>query len=384
MISAIMPVYNAAAFLRQAIEGILNQTEKNFEFIIVNDGSTDESEAIILSYTDLRIRYIKKENGGEASARNTGLENAKGDFIVWQDADDVSLPMRFEILRRNFIAPSVGFVHSDFLVINEKDQPIAYWQSRSIEKARMLRFFLRSGTPFNNPSMMLRREMLEGFIYDTTLKVGTDTDMVFQLARNWDSVHVPEPLVLYRRHSNNLTVQKNYVELESVHFQKFLNRHSLEELFPELDWKTGGLDDNKARASILIAMFLSRRAMIANAQSWYEKAINSVNSVDSKIFVHAITNLINGKPEFALGLLSTCANRDHVVENYMGECAALLGQTEKAYLHFMRALELRPNYDDAVDNIKGLAGITKFRQVDSSWIKFGYASTHYGSNVPPA
>ncbi len=254
MISAIMPVYNGAKFLRESIESILNQTEGDFELIIVNDGSTDEGEEIILSYTDPRIVYIKQDNAGEAAARNTGLEHARGDFIAWQDADDISLSPRFEILKRQFTSPSIGFVHSDFLLINEFGKPIGYWQSSNIEKQRMLKRFLKVGTPFNNPSMMLRREMLEGFQYDANLRIGTDSDMVFQLSRDWESVHVPEPLVLYRRHSNNATVQSNFEDLDMVHVRKFLNSHSFEELFPELNWKNGIANDSMANAQMLMKM----------------------------------------------------------------------------------------------------------------------------------
>ena len=204
MISVIMPVYNADAFLRDAIESILNQTEREFEFIIVNDGSTDQSEEIILSYQDPRIVYVKQKNQGEAAARNHGLDLARGDFIAWQDADDLSVPARLEVLKRQFTSEDIGFVHSDMMLINERNEPIGYWQSRSIERERLMRFFLKTGTPYNNPSMMIRRHVIGDMRYNTQFKVGTDTDMVFRFAPHWNSVHVQEALVLYRRHSNNL------------------------------------------------------------------------------------------------------------------------------------------------------------------------------------
>ena len=89
LISVITPCFNAAAYLRDAIDSVLNQTHKNIELILVNDGSTDETEAIIKSYSDERIRYYYQENKGQCAASNFGLSVAKGDYIKFFDADDV-------------------------------------------------------------------------------------------------------------------------------------------------------------------------------------------------------------------------------------------------------------------------------------------------------
>ncbi|MCQ2579913.1 MAG: glycosyltransferase [Treponemataceae bacterium] len=89
-ISIIVPIYNAAKYLSQCIESILNQTFTDFELILVNDGSTDESESICLKYkaSDSRVKYVLKENGGAASARKAGLENATAEYVGWVDSDD--------------------------------------------------------------------------------------------------------------------------------------------------------------------------------------------------------------------------------------------------------------------------------------------------------
>ncbi len=100
LISIIVPVYNAEPYLPACIESILNQTLTNFELILINDGSTDDSGAICDAYTqkDRRIRVVHKSNGGVSSARNAGLELAKGDYIGWVDADDFIEPDMFEFL----------------------------------------------------------------------------------------------------------------------------------------------------------------------------------------------------------------------------------------------------------------------------------------------
>ena len=95
--SVIMPVYNGEKYLKEAIDSILNQTFSDFEFIIVNDCSSDNTEDIIKSYKDNRIVYLKnEENSGVATTLNRGLDIAKGEYIARMDADDISLPKRFE------------------------------------------------------------------------------------------------------------------------------------------------------------------------------------------------------------------------------------------------------------------------------------------------
>lgn len=95
-ISVIMSVYNGEKYLREAIDSILNQTFTHFEFIIVNDGSTDKSLNIIKSYNGSRIILVQQENKGLAAALNEGIKIAKGKYIAMMDADDISLPTRLE------------------------------------------------------------------------------------------------------------------------------------------------------------------------------------------------------------------------------------------------------------------------------------------------
>lgn len=368
MISVIMPVYNGAEFLEDTIQSVINQTEKDFELIIINDGSTDHSEEIILSFSDPRIRYFKQENQGPAAARNKGLDHVNGDFVVIQDADDVSLPCRFEILKRRFTSPVVGIVHSDVLLINEKNEPLGYWTSSNIERKRILRFYLKVGTPFNNNSLMIRREALQGVRYDTSLRVVEDTDMILQVARNWDAVHVPEPLLLYRRHSSNISNEKDYNVL-FAHVRKFLNNHSPEDFIPELNWQRGDASGNQAKACAIIALFLLRRGMLTDCQIWYNKA-QALLHESSDSFVHAIGHMIARDYQGAKNQLATCDGKDPVSLNYLGECFALTGETNKAHECFLKALQLKPDYEEPMENLKGLIGIGRMATIDRAWTKF--------------
>lgn len=97
LVSVILPAYNAERFLKESIDSILAQTYRNFELIVLNDGSTDRTEEIVLSYSDPRIRYVKNEQNLKLiKTLNKGIDLAKGEYIARMDADDVSLPTRFE------------------------------------------------------------------------------------------------------------------------------------------------------------------------------------------------------------------------------------------------------------------------------------------------
>ena len=111
-LSVVMAIYNGREFLREAIDSVLSQTMRDFEFVIVDDGSTDGSHSIVESYSDPRIRIISQENTGLAQALNNGISESKGEFIARMDQDDICLPERFavqlEFLKNHHDVVAVG------------------------------------------------------------------------------------------------------------------------------------------------------------------------------------------------------------------------------------------------------------------------------------
>ena len=123
-VSVLMPVYNTKEeYLREAIESILNQTFTDFEFIIINDGSTNNAEEVIKSYKDSRIKYYRQENHGLIYTLNYGLSLCNGEYIARMDSDDISLPFRFEkqieVLDKN---PNIGIVGGLIKIFQDMDK----------------------------------------------------------------------------------------------------------------------------------------------------------------------------------------------------------------------------------------------------------------------
>jgi len=121
LVSIIIPVYNGSNYVKEAIDSALAQTYKNIEVIVVNDGSTDNTEKIVKSYGD-KIRYFYKENGGVASALNLAIENSKGEYISWLSHDDVYYPNKIQkqIETLSKLEDKNTFIYSNSEYINEK------------------------------------------------------------------------------------------------------------------------------------------------------------------------------------------------------------------------------------------------------------------------
>lgn len=157
LISVVMPVYNGGKYLQEAIESILNQTEGDFEFIIIDDGSTDGSPSLIEKYREIdsRIKVITQENRGLISSLNTGIDQAKGKYIARMDADDISLPYRFE-KQVELLNNGGDICGCHFKIINEKGDVI---DSKDVETENFP-LVLMSNVPFAHGSVLIRRDFL--------------------------------------------------------------------------------------------------------------------------------------------------------------------------------------------------------------------------------
>ena len=199
IVSVIMPVYNAERFVREAVESILNQTFTDFEFIIINDGSTDSTRAILESFADTRIVLLHQENQGLVRSLNRGLRMARGRYIARQDADDVSLPERLERQVAFLDAhPEVGLLASASQAIDEHGQAL-YVRNTPCDGETLQREFVRGHNPLIHGSVLMRREILDtvGF-YDERFLTAEDNDYWLRIAEHWQVAALADVLFRYR------------------------------------------------------------------------------------------------------------------------------------------------------------------------------------------
>lgn len=226
-LSVLMPVYNASRFLRHSIESILSQTYKDFELIVINDGSTDNSLDSLRHFTDPRIKLIDSPvNCGVVSSLNSGYAIASGNFIARMDADDYSLPNRFKAqLQFMDQHQSIGVCGTQYRIINE---------DLSEAKASMLPTHpdtLACSLLFHSylahPTVMMRRRLLEQLdspLYESSYKHAEDYRLWVRLSGITRIANLKEIHLLYRHHSDQITRTRGSEQIKQA------NRIRLEQL----------------------------------------------------------------------------------------------------------------------------------------------------------
>ncbi|MBP6385395.1 MAG: glycosyltransferase family 2 protein [Pseudarcicella sp.] len=212
MISVLMPAYNAAKHLKPAIESIINQSFKDFELLVLNDGSTDATKAIILDYQakDSRVKYLENPtNLGLTAGRNILYQNAQFDIIAWLDSDDLAHPQRLE-------------KQLDFLSKNKQYAGVSCW-ANIIDKdgneppkqhyTRIKNEYLAAVSLFVNYFVISGMTMYKNSIvdkkFDVTFTPAEDYDMFVKIQEKQALAILPEALVYYRVHSDNLTATQS-------------------------------------------------------------------------------------------------------------------------------------------------------------------------------
>ena len=207
-----MPTYNMAHMIKRAIDSILNQSFDDFEIIVVNDGSTDNTENLIksLASRDSRIKLINQAHSGKpAVATNTGIKNSNGKYIAILDSDDEWLPTKLEKqLKLIESRPGLGFVacHT-LLVYPDYSEKRLLPRTRSIVEALLVKCYLYPS------SMLAKREALYSIgLIDENYWVSCDWGMFMELAKKYDYDFVDEILYKYYIHNTNHSYQKNYAQ----------------------------------------------------------------------------------------------------------------------------------------------------------------------------
>lgn len=213
-ISVVMSVYNGEKYLREAIESILRQTFTDFEFIIVNDGSTDSSLEIIQSYPDERIRLINNEkNIGLTKSLNKALKLAGGEYIARQDADDISLPNRFEEQMKYFEEhPETALLGTSFYRIGRDGEVIGKRIALANPDNK-----LRQENQFMHGSVMFRKEVIDNLGgYNELIRYSQDYELWLRIAKHYQTRNLTRVLYQFRHHDDNIRL-KNWEESTLCH-----------------------------------------------------------------------------------------------------------------------------------------------------------------------
>lgn len=199
LVTVLMPVYNADKYVAEAIESILNQTYQNFEFLIINDGSTDESEKIIQEFHDSRIVYVRNDRNMRLVATlNKGIKMARGKYIMRMDADDISVCDRMELQVSYMEAhPEVGVCGSFLSVFGDSIKPYTSFRP---EKDEDIRSSLLVSNSIGHPNVMIRKSVMvdNGILYDEKFYRMEDWGLWVSLMQYCKFYNIQSSLLHYR------------------------------------------------------------------------------------------------------------------------------------------------------------------------------------------
>ncbi len=232
-VSVIIPVYGVEKYIAATVTSVLEQTYKNFEVLIIDDGSTDKSLEICQQFTDSRIKIISQHNRGLAGARNTGIRNSQGKYLAFLDGDDLWLPEKLEKHVEHLEnSPTVGVSFSPSALIDETGNFKGTYLNPKLTEITPPSL-LRDNSIGNGSAAVVRREVFEAikfqdnlygsvedFYFDEHLRQAEDIDCWLRIAiqTNWQIEGIPEVLTLYRVNSQGLTASllKQLEALETV------------------------------------------------------------------------------------------------------------------------------------------------------------------------
>lgn len=230
LISVLMPAFNAGPYIGEAIQSILNQSCPDFELLVLDDGSQDNTREIVLSFTDKRIRYLPSSRNSKLVATlNRGLDLVRGHFIARMDADDLSLPQRFErqikFLQEN---PDVGCVGTGFRTLGlPQDYDVLYDQRPGMVQAQLL-----FDCKIAHATVMMRRSILDTYPirYNPRYMHVEDFDFFHRLSLITRLCSIPEVLYLRRHHDSQVCyTERNH----QVKIERILRKKIFSSLFPE-------------------------------------------------------------------------------------------------------------------------------------------------------
>lgn len=319
IISVVMPVYNAEKYLDEAIQSILKQTYGDFEFIIINDGSIDKSLEIIEKYKkqDERIVLISRENRGLIASLNEGIKKAKGKYIARMDADDISLPNRFEEQLKIMENDKEIFVCGSWVNVfgeNRKEKISKYFQHDKQIKANLI-----MSCCFAHPSVMMRRDAFvdNNIWYDENFKNAEDYHLWTQLAKVGKFYNIPKVLLNYRFLETSITrvADKNELQRKQVYtniFSEALNLIGYKRTEEEIELsfiishkdriKVNKIDLNKLKVYFDKIVQVNQKNKFVDGFTLYKMLGNrwllnfiinkNIKSIFSKYFLYGIISVI--------------------------------------------------------------------------------------------
>lgn len=213
LVSIIIPTYNRSKLLKNAINSIINQTYQNFEIIIIDDCSTDDTLKVVKNFEDKRIKYLKNKVSLRATgSRNRGIENSNGDFIAFLDDDDEWYPQKLEMQLEKFKDSKVGLVYG---AIDLYFEALDFkYPTTPSKKGKLFKELLMKNHVGGTPSVMLRKAALGDNFFDVKFPAREEYDLWIKISKEWKIDYIKQPFVkaYYRNDIERISTNlENYI-----------------------------------------------------------------------------------------------------------------------------------------------------------------------------
>jgi len=227
VLSVVMPVYNGERYLKEAIDSVLNQTFRDFELLIINDGSSDRSMDIVVSYTDERIRILDNgQNRGIPYTRNRGLKEARGAYLAWCDCDDLLHPTRFE-KQVDFMERHPGFGACGTLLKGFGEGRKGAFKASDDPEIVKATLLFKPSMP--NATVMLRMSKVRelGLLYNPELPIAEDYEFVLRCSMHFPVTNLQEVLYWYRASETSIMTKFESLKQESDRIHQIVHSQAL-------------------------------------------------------------------------------------------------------------------------------------------------------------
>jgi glycosyltransferase involved in cell wall biosynthesis len=349
MVSVIIPVYNGEKYIAEAIESVLVQSYKDYEVVVVDDGSTDETAAIVSQYP---VRYIYQNNLGEAAARNKGIDCSTGEYITFCDADDVyklnKLQRQVELLK-SFTNVDVVYSSADLVDENLKYIDTLKPEFISDNKEDFLAMMIFRQIIPCTPLIMFRRNSIKGKRYNAKYKQATDYDFTINLALKSRFKYIDESLYLYRQHNANVTKNHKIQVMNEQNITQSLGVDAISSIIERTSF-------NYRERQILKSKIFTKIEEFDEAIKILEK-LNSSHYEESVCFYLANCYYEKNMIKEAANLYEKATLLNSFMAeayNNLGCCLCQLNNELKGEMYFKKAITIRNNYMDAKMNLDSM------------------------------
>lgn len=342
LVSVVVPTYNQAPYLEEAINSARNQTYPHVEIVIVNDGSTDNSAEILkdLAAKDSRIRYFNQKNQGFAVATNKAIEESKGEYIVHLDSDDVYEPEKIqkqlEMLQKD---STIDLVYTAIQVIDSEGNPLMQMRGSEMDHDTFFAQMLFRSIMPNPTTIMGKRVCFLNVPYREKYKRSVDYDRVLRLAEKYRFKYLDLPLTRWRRHERNLTNELEKYKAEQL---DILKGYKVDDLMGYVDKAKLNVDEK----------ILLKGNILYNIEKWKD-AFEKFRQLETPTgYFYAGNALMKmNRLQEAIKNYRKCLEKapDHAAcWNNLG---VALGGENEAKNCFKKAIEIRPCYLDPEYNL---------------------------------